>query len=184
MKAISWRRKDLKERQLVNAFLIHGDEAAFRKLYRLVTPRLYPLVMRMLGGDEPGAQDVIQDTWIRCIQRIHDFRWEASFQTWISGIAINRCREQFRRRKRQKTEVAVEEIKTASDGTFDTVDKITLETAIERLPDGFRQVLVLHDIEGYKHREIAQLLEITSGTSKSQLFHARRALRGILKPEI
>jgi RNA polymerase sigma factor (sigma-70 family) len=165
-----------RDRSLVLRVLEHGDERAFRKLYRRHTPYLYQFALRVLGGDETEAEDVVQETWIRAVQNFGRFRWEASLRTWLGGIAINLCRGVFRRRDRDW-------LRATPPGEIAPpphADRIDLERALARLPDGYRTVLVLHDIEGYRHDEIATALGTTTGTSKSQLHRARRAVRTMI----
>lgn len=170
-----------KDRELVERFLRDRREDAFRTLYRLHTPRLYLLARRMLGRRHSEAEDVVQETWIRAAERLQDFEWRSSLSTWLGGIAINCSRETLRRlaRRNESAPGNVEEGKPAgkvpSPGAA-----LDLENAIARLPDGFREVLVLHDVEGFTHKEIARLLNIEPGTSKSQLSRARGKLRSLL----
>ncbi|MCI0708157.1 MAG: RNA polymerase sigma factor [Ignavibacteriae bacterium] len=170
------------ERQLVGDFLVARDAQSFHQLYQYATPYLYQFILRLIGGNENDAQDILQDVWIRAVERLAEFRWESSLRTWISGIAVNRCREFFRQRAKSQVGVSDEEF-----GMPFTVDspsqRIDLEDAIARLPHGFRAVLVLHDIEGWTHEEIAVLLEIEPGTSKSQLSRARKAVRHMLSED-
>jgi RNA polymerase sigma-70 factor (ECF subfamily) len=167
------------DRELVEIVLSSGDEDAFRELYRRHTPRLYQLVLRILAGSEPDAEDVVQETWLRASQRISAFRWEAKLGTWLTAIGINLCRERLRKSGRFPTVELAPEIEpglqVSSSGEW-----IDLERAIEVLPDGYRAVLLLHDVEGYTHEEIGEFLEIAVGTSKSQLSRARRTLRALL----
>ncbi len=181
MEAILKHLQNSKERQLVNAFLLKRDEKAFRKLYDHYTPKLYQLALRVLAGDEQDAQEVIQETWVRSVQYLHNFRWQSSFRTWLTGIAINRCREQFRIRSKRNEHFRIEDLELAAQPESGrNIDSMELERAIAELPEGYRQVLVLHDVEGYTHAEIGKLLDIDPGTSKSQLFYARRAMRRLL----
>lgn len=166
---------------LVKKFLRTGDEAAFRELYRRHTPRLYPLALRLVGGSEADAQDAIQDTWIRACKTLPGFEWRSSLKTWLTGILINRVRELKREHNRQNEEELPDEWPAAINAR--PGDRIDLEQAVARLPDGYRHVLVLHDVEGYTHKEISTLLEISVGTSKSQLYHARRAVRAMFQME-
>lgn len=154
-----------------------GDERAFRALYRRHTPALHQFVLRLLGGVERDAEDVVQDTWIRAVEGISRFRWEASFRTWLFGIGLNRAREILRKAGRSG-ELAADspEIEPALPPPG-FAERIDLEEAIRQLPGGYRMVLLLHDLEGFTHEEIARQLEITAGTSKSQLHFARQALR-------
>lgn len=162
-----------------------GDEAAFRALYRRHTPRLWPLLRRMLGGPgtRPEAEDAVQETWIRAVEALPSFRWEAAFSTWLTGIALNCAREALRRRDR-RPEMGTDAAPARFLGAMplDPGRRLDLEDAIAALPDGYRAVLVLHDIEGYTHMEIADRLGIAEGTSKSQLHRARRAVRAYLEP--
>lgn len=154
------------------------DERAFRTLYRRHTPALYQFVLRLLGGNETEAEDVLQEVWIRAVEGLADFRWEASLKSWISGIALNVCRRLFRRKERgwitltPGDEPAVEPQRN--------VELIDLESVIAGLADRYRTVLVLHDVEGFTHEEIGERLAIPVNTSKSQLSRARRALRAAL----
>jgi RNA polymerase sigma-70 factor (ECF subfamily) len=169
------------ERALCDAVVKAGDERAFRQLYRRHSPAIYQLVLRMLGGSAPDAEDVVQETWVRAVRQFARFRWESSLRTWLCAIALNQAREVLRRRGRAPLtdleEVAPPRAPVSRDG-----ERIDLERAIARLPDGYRTVLVLHDVEGYTHEEISRHLDIAVGTSKSQLFDARRAMRALLQP--
>jgi len=170
--------------ELVEAVRRTGDEVAFRALYRRHTPRLHQLVLRLVGGSEQDAEDVVQETWLRVATSLDRFRWDSTFGTWVTGIGLNQARDLLRRAGRRPVhegdpdEVLVE-VRTRAASVAERID---LDRAIRLLPDGYRTVFVLHDMEGYPHAEIAARLEISEGTSKSQLFHARRALRAALEP--
>ena len=142
------------DRELADALLLRRDEAAFRALYRRHTPRLFQVVLRVLGGAELDAEDVVQETWIRATERLGDFRWEADPENvpepWSAPVPVG--------------------------------ERIDLERALALLPAGYRAVLVLHDVEGFTHEEIAGMLGVVPGTSKSQLSCARRAMRQLLEP--
>jgi DNA-directed RNA polymerase specialized sigma24 family protein len=155
------------DRVLAERIANAGDETAFRELYGRHTPRLYQFVLRVLGGDEAEAEDVVQETWIRATTNLDSFRWEARFETWLTGIGLNLSRNRLRRSGR---------LEALHD------ERIDLERAIARLPAGCRTVLILHDLEGFKHSEIAEKLGVTEGTSKSQLWSARRHMRQLLGP--
>lgn len=169
------------DRSLARRVLERGDERAFRTLYRRHTPAMHRFVLRVLGGDGPEAEDVIQETWVRAVGKLAGFRWEAELRSWLTAIALNLARESLRRRARRPSapleRTAAPAAPPARDG-----ERIDLERAIAGLPDGCRAVFVLHDLEGFTHEEIARRLEIAVGTSKSQLFDARRALRARLRP--
>lgn len=167
------------DRGLVERFMRTGDEATFRELYRRHTPALYPLALRLVGGSESEAQDAIQDTWLRACKTLSGFEWRSSLRTWLIGILINRVREMNRERGRRKEEELPEDY--SQRATVQPGERLDIEHAIASLPAGYRHVLVLHDVEGYTHEEVSARLEISVGTSKSQLHHARKALRGMVQ---
>jgi RNA polymerase sigma-70 factor (ECF subfamily) len=156
----------------VHAFLVRGDEDSFVALYRRHTPYLYRLALRLLGGRPAEAEDAVQETWLRAAARLAEFRGESALRTWLAGFAINCCRE-----IRRRSEVAAPEEAAAERCGPPAGHRLDLERAIAALPHGYREVLVLHDLEGHTHEEIALRLGISAGTSKSQLSRARRALR-------
>lgn len=159
------------ERELATAFL-HGEEPAFRELYRRHTPAVYGLVRRLVGGRHEDAEDIVQEMWLRAAQGLGAFRWQSSLRTWLTGIAVNLCRENGRRRARPPGEGNPESLALAPP----LVD-IDLERALATLAAGYRQVLILHDVWGMTHEEVGNALGIDAGTSKSQLSRARRALK-------
>lgn len=164
----------------MDAFLRRSDEDSFRTLYRFHTPDLYRFVLRILGGRDPEAEEAVQMTWVLAVQRLAGFRWESSLRTWLSGIALNVCREVRRRRTREHATQRAGKGESISTSPRRDPATLDLEEAVASLPEGYREVLVLHDIEGYTHEEIARLLGIDPGTSKSQLSRARRELRARL----
>ncbi|MCP4573427.1 MAG: sigma-70 family RNA polymerase sigma factor [bacterium] len=168
-----------RDRPLVAAVLADGDEDAFRQLYRHHSPRLFNFLLRVLGGSRRDAEDVLQETWIRVVEKLGTFRGEAAFGTWLTGVGLNMARTHLRRLGR-RDEVVVEEVPEAPVRPATHEEAIDLERAISLLPDGYRTVLVLHDVEGWRHREIAAALDISDGTSKSQLFAARKWMRSYL----
>lgn len=169
------------DRELAEAVISSGNERAFRTLYRRYTPMLYPFVLRVLGGSVADAEDVVQETWVRAVKQLGKFRWESSLRTWLTAIALNLSREVLRKRGRDRTEELMpDHAPPARPGR--EAERLDLESAIARLPAGYRTVLVLHDIEGFTHEEISRQLAIAVGTSKSQLFDARRAMRVMLQP--
>jgi RNA polymerase sigma-70 factor (ECF subfamily) len=172
-------RSTASDRDLAEAIRRDGDEGAFRELYRRHTPRLLPLVERLLGGSRHDAEDAVQETWIRAVRGLGGFRWDAAFGTWLCGIAIRVAQDAIRRRQRGREDLWDERF----DPPLPEVplgERIDLERAIALLPDGYRTVVVLHDVEGLPHDDIALRLEISAGTSKSQLHRARRMLRALL----
>lgn len=158
----------------VHAICVRGDEAAFRSLYRRHTPALYAFACRLMGGESPEVEDVLQDAWLRASRALGDFAWRSSLRTWLSSIVLNCCRERWRERS-EVLEEAPESAVTTDPGL-----RMDIEQALAALSPGYRAVLVLHDVEGYTHEEIAERLGIRPGTSKSQLFRARRAVRAHL----
>jgi RNA polymerase sigma-70 factor (ECF subfamily) len=168
------------DRDLAEAVLRYGDEAAFRELYRRHTPRLLGFVSRLLAGTGSDEEDVVQETWIRACDALGRFRWQSAFSTWLLGIGLNVARDRLRRAGRSRTVP----MKSAPDRPAPVTPhetRIDLERAIRSLPDDFRLVLVLHDVEGMKHHEIAEKLRIPVGTTKSQLFRARKLIREMLR---
>jgi RNA polymerase sigma-70 factor (ECF subfamily) len=170
---------DATDRELAAAVLDDGDEGAFRALYRRHTPRLLAFVHRVLGRDEAEAEDVVQETWIRACEGLVRFRWEARFSTWLLGIGLNAARERQGKHARM-TAIELERLPETLEPARNGESRVDLERSIRALPDGYRTVLLLHDLEGMKHGEIARRLGISAGTSKSQLFNARRLLRTML----
>ena len=166
----------LEEHQLISEFINTRSEAAFLALYRSRTPALYQTALR-ITQDAAWSEELIQETWITAIRGITSFRRESRLHTWLTGILINTYRNTRRKKER---EAWLEEQPSAEyllPYTVQPQESPDLEQAIAALPPGYRQIVVLHDIEGYTHKEIATLLDIAEGTSKSQLFHARKTLR-------
>lgn len=170
---------DKTDRELVASLLDGGDERAFRELYQRYTPRLYRIVIGILDGQEQEAEDVVQETWLRAATALKTFRWGSSLSTWLAAIAINRAREVLRGSRRWQGFGPMEDVAVAP---LSLAERIDLERAVSRLPEGYRSIYELFDVQGYSHEEIAQHLGIAPGTSKSQLFHARRSLRAFLEP--
>lgn len=170
------------DRELAQAVLQDGDERAFRELYHRHTPRLYLLVLRLLGYSEMDAEDVVQETWVRAVKELAGFRWESALGTWLSAIGCNVARDQLRKLKRRDEQELSPGF--SSWVALQPPEQVDLEQAIRRLPEGYRTVLVMHDLEGFTHEEIGTALGIAPGTSKSQLFGARRSLRAMLNPVV
>jgi RNA polymerase sigma-70 factor, ECF subfamily len=170
-----------------------GDAAVFEYLYRLHSPHVYALCLRMVR-DTTEAEDLTQETFLLLFRKIHTFRGESAFSTWLHRLTVNLVL--MRLRKKSPPVVSIEatpdpEDETARPSSIElgapdlmlegAIDRINLERCIERLPVGFRKVFVLHDIQGYRHREIAKLLGRSVGDSKSQLHKARKRLRESLR---
>ena len=154
-----------------------GDVRAFERLYHAHLPRVHGLVRRMTAGRD--ADELTQDVFVRLWQKLSSFRGESAFSTWLHRLAANVVIERFRtdatRRRRHIDGEEIFETLPALKRTGDL--SMDLEVALARLPDGAREIFVLHDVEGYTHHEIATLLEISAGTSKAQLHRARMMLR-------
>lgn len=170
----------MNDRRLIDLFLAERGEAAFRALYREHTPYLYGLALRLAGGRREEAEEAVQEAWVRAIERLEGFRGASRLRTWLAGIVVNCCRE-LRRERSDATAGEAPDSEPALDGGPPA--QIDLERLLSALPDGQREVLVLHQIEGYTHQEIAARLGIAPGTSKSRLFEARRRLRQEWSPE-
>jgi RNA polymerase sigma-70 factor (ECF subfamily) len=159
-----------------------GDDAAERTLYDTHVDRIYRLAYRM-AGDDDMARDFTQETFIRAFRRIHDFRGESAFGTWLHAIAtsviLNGLRKVKRFRQRE-ADLEVAEGVPSERTNLDPDLRRKLHQAIDGLPAKYRMVVVMHDIEGYTHEEIAQALGMPPGTSKAQLSRARARLREAL----
>jgi RNA polymerase sigma-70 factor (ECF subfamily) len=166
----------MSDKEMVTAFLRDRSEDNFRRLYRHHTPQLYRSALRLSGGDVPSAEDIIQEMWCIAIRKLPEFEWRSELRSWLTGILVNLSRQHARLHRRDAVEAA-------TNPKFHeplNVQVMDLERAIAALPDGYRQVVILHDVEGFKHAEIAGMLDISEGTSKSQLSHARKSLREML----
>jgi len=160
-----------------------GDDAAVRELYERHAPRVFAVVRR-IAGDEDLAQDYAQEAWIRAIRALPSFRGDARFSTWLHRIATNAALQAVRKAKtREKRREPMPERIPVDPKPGDSLLSERLEEAVDRLPDGMRKVLILHDVEGYTHQEIGELLGVATGTSKSQLFKARAKMREMLRPD-
>ena len=157
-----------------------GDVRAFERVYRRHVARIHSTAVRMLGPEE--ADDATQDVFVRAWQRLAQFRGDSAFGTWLFRLAVNvmlsRREVVATRRRRHVDDETVIDTLSARDARPEL--GIDFETAMQRLPPGMRQIFVLHDIEGYKHDEIAAMLGIAQGTSKSQLHRVRMVLRKYL----
>ncbi|MGH7693368.1 MAG: RNA polymerase sigma factor [Gemmatimonadaceae bacterium] len=152
------------------------DEASFRALYARHSPALYALALRLLADRTHDAEDVLQECWIRAVAGLREFAWQSQLRTWLTAIMVNCCREVWRS-TRQELDVNDAELSAPNE---DVGVRIDVASALARLPTGYRAVLVLHDIAGFTHEEIAAQLHIEPGTSKSQLSRARRTMRSLL----
>jgi RNA polymerase sigma-70 factor (ECF subfamily) len=164
-----------------------GDMMAFEEIYNRHHRRVYSICLRMLQNTTE-AEDLTQDVFIQLHRKIGSFRGDSAFTTWLHRLTVNQVLMHFRKRN-VKFEKTTEEGETPIQivgGTqnprkMPVVDKIAIEDAIAQLPDGYRNVFVLHDVEGYEHEEVARILGCSVGTSKSQLHKARLKLRKLLQ---
>jgi RNA polymerase sigma-70 factor, ECF subfamily len=158
---------------------VAGDLAAQRALYEQHVDRVYRLAYR-LAGDEELARDFTQETFIRAFDRLATFRGDSALGTWLHAIGVSVALNGLRKVKRWRArEAPLDEaltIRTTARAAEPDL-KLRLKAAVDALPDGYRTVFVMHDVEGYTHEEIAQTLGIQPGTSKAQLFRARAKLR-------
>ena len=154
-----------------------GDVSAFERIYHAHLPRVHSLVRRMAGGRE--TDELTQDVFVRVWQKLGSFRGESAFSTWLHRLAVNVVIERFRTdaARRQRMQDGEDVFATIAGPSRSRDLLMDFETALMKLPDGAREIFVLHDVEGYKHQEIAALLDISPGTSKAQLHRARMMLR-------
>jgi RNA polymerase sigma-70 factor (ECF subfamily) len=154
-----------------------GDSSAFERIYQTHVARIHSLTRRMLGTDY--ADEVTQDIFVRTWQKLSTFRGESAFTTWLHRLALNVIIERRRSLAIHRTRVADDplalDMATVPPSRSDL--RVDFEFAIGQLPEGAREIFVLHDVEGYKHREIAVMLQIATGTSKRQLHRARMLMR-------
>jgi RNA polymerase sigma-70 factor (ECF subfamily) len=166
------------ERALI-ARVQKGDAVAERELYEAHVDRVFRLAFRMTG-DEVLAQDVTQDTFIRAFDRIGDFRGDAAFGTWLHAVGTTVTLNTLRKVKRfRRRETELEEVDGlgAMPREAEPDLKVKLRAAIDDLPEKYRTVFLMHDVEGFKHDEIAEALGMAVGTAKAQLSRARARLR-------
>lgn len=167
------------ERSLAQRLAHDRDPAAFYELYKAYTGTLYSIALRMTGNTS-DAEDFVHDAWLRAVAAIGRFRGDASLRTWLTSILINRCRESYRPRHETSLDDCLEIVASEREEESAMLDQVDIDRALAEMPARYREVFVLHDIEGFTHVEISQLLRIETGTSKSQLARGRRWLRGAL----
>ena len=166
-----------------------GDLHAFEQLYERHNRRVYSLCLRMTQNTAE-AEDLTQDSFIQLFRKIGSFRGESAFTTWLHRLTVNQVLMHFRKRsvKLERTtdegETPVQVVRgTENPNSMPVIDRIALDNALKQLPPGYRSVFLLHDVEGHEHEEIAKILGVAVGTSKSQLHKARMKLRRILKTQ-
>jgi RNA polymerase sigma-70 factor, ECF subfamily len=183
--------KATSETQLI-ARAQRGDEEAFAALFEMHKRRVYSLCLRMTG-DATEAEDLAQEAFLQLFRKIATFRGESAFSTWLHRLVVNVVLMHLRKKGLQQ--VPLEETDNSQEDAIKreygdddrrllgSIDRLVLARAIEELPPGYRSVFVLHDVEGYEHNEIAQIMDCSVGNSKSQLHKARLKLREALRRE-
>lgn len=166
-----------------------GDMIAFEEVYNRHHRRVYAICLRMLKNSNE-AEDLTQDVFIQLHRKIGSFRGDSAFTTWLHRLTVNQVLMHFRKRtvKMEKVtdegETPVQIVKgSEKPSRMPVVDRIAIENAIKELPNGYRNVFILHDIEGFEHEEVARILGCSVGTSKSQLHKARHKLRKLLQKQ-
>jgi RNA polymerase sigma-70 factor (ECF subfamily) len=165
-----------------------GDVNALRVLYDHFADRVYSVVRRV-AGDDALAQDMAQETWIRVLRGLPNFRGEAQLGSWIHRIALNTAlmgKQRERAQAVRDSDFAFAPQRPSSSSGFGErlAARLAVEQALDELPHGMRRVLVMHDIEGHSHDEIAAALSMTASTSRSQLGRARARLREVLERKV
>jgi len=162
-----------------------GDRLAFEKLYRSHCDRIFGLCWRMCGGDRGLAEDMVQEAFVRAWNKLHLFKGESKFGTWLHRLTVNVVLSDRRIRVKRLTREQefgenIERVQVGDRDVFAGLRK-DLEAAIAGLPERARTVLILYDIEGYQHNEIAEMTGMAVGSSKAQLHRARKMVREVLK---
>lgn len=169
-----------------------GNAEAFEFIYRMHSRRVYALCLRMVSNTAE-AEDLAQEAFLQLFRKIHTFRGESAFSTWLHRLAVNVVLMKLR--KKSLPETSLDEMTEPDEessgprrdmGSPDptlvgSIDRLNLERAIDQLPPGYKQVFVLHDVQGYEHNEIAKMMDCSIGNSKSQLHKARLRLRELLQ---
>jgi RNA polymerase sigma-70 factor, ECF subfamily len=173
----------------------HGDAAAFERIYQLHSRRVYSLCLRMVG-DPTEAEDLTQDVFLQLFRKIDTFRGESAFSTWLHRMSVNIVLMRFR--KKPIAQTSLDAISNSQDESSappqelggpdlhlsGVIDRVTLQTAINELPAGYKAMFILHDVQGYNHGEIAEIFGCSVGNSKSQVHKARMRLRELLQSTI
>ena len=170
----------------------HGDEQAFATLFQLHKKRVYSVCL-MMTKNAAEAEDLTQETFLQVFRSVGSFRCDSAFSTWLHRVAVNTVLMKLRRRKSPPVSldepVSPESPSLRRDiGTADlrlsgAIDRIALHRAMEELPEGCRKIFGLHEVEGYQHHEIAEMLDCSVGNSKSQLHKAKMKMRDLLFPK-
>jgi RNA polymerase sigma-70 factor (ECF subfamily) len=161
-----------------------GDVEAFEALYRQHAARIYTMACRMAGSPEDG-EDLLQEIFLQAHRKLGSFKGDSAIGTWLYRLALNHCLDYVRSRQAKMSKLTET---LDADASFEPtarretpIARMDLERAVARLPEGCREAFVLHDVEGFDHKEVGRLLGIAEGTSKSQVFKARMKLRSMLR---
>ncbi len=189
--AITVREQDNSEKSLIQRAQL-GDEQAFAALFQMHKKRVYSVCLQMTK-DVSDAEDLTQEAFLQVFRSVNSFRGDSAFSTWLYRIAVNTVLMKMRRRKAPPMVSLDEPMSDSPSLTRDigrvdpnlsgAVDRIALNRAIEELPAGCRQIFDLHEVKGYQHHEIAELLQCSVGNSKSQLHKAKMKMRDVLFPQ-
>ena len=163
-----------------------GDADAFEELYRQHARRLYNLALRMVGSAQE-AEDLLQEVFLQAHRKLPGFRGESTLATWLYRLTMNHCLDHLRGRQTRMSRMTeslddedVAEPAARAPVVPASISRLDLERAIDHLPAGSKAAFLLHDVEGFEHREIAEILGVSEGTSKSQVHKARMKLRILL----
>jgi RNA polymerase sigma-70 factor (ECF subfamily) len=185
------KNSDISEEEIVRQAQ-EGNAAAFEQLYRRYNRRVYSICLRILKNDGE-AEDLTQDVFLQLFRKIHTFRGEAKFSTWLHRLTTNLVLMGLRKKRYPQVSLDAPLESGEEDSTplmehggpdprlSGVLDHVNLSRAIEQLPDGYKEIFLLHDVEGYEHHEIAEILGCSAGNSKSQLYKARLRLRESLQ---
>ena len=161
----------------------NGDHAAFERLYRLHVDRVYSLAL-LMAANKAAADEITQRVFVTLWRKLSSFRWDCAFSTWLHRVAVNQALNYMRAESRREKRIFFAE----TPGDFEknhlnsyADEKLDLQEAIQKLPERARVIFTLHDVEGFKHKEIATMLGIATGSSKAHLHRARTLLREALK---
>jgi len=186
--------RDLSEKAAI-ASAQHGNASAFERLYQLHSSRVYAICLRMTGNPAE-AEDLLQDTFVMVFRKIRTFRGDSAFSTWLHRIAINLTLMGMRRKSSSETSLQencdqesdhpghLQELAVSDPFLTASLDRLNLQRALQKLHPFQKLVVVLHDIQGYKHTEIAKMMDWSTGNSKSRLHRARARLRELLQESL
>ena len=165
---------------------VKGDQKAFYEIYTLYSKAMFNICHRIIGNQEV-AEDVLQEAFVSAFQNIKSYQGKASFGAWLKKIVVNRAISHLRKQQLEMIELN-DHLEIKNDDEIDDIDLVmkveTIREAIQKLPNGFRVVFSLYLLEGYDHKEIAEILDISESTSKSQYNRAKKKLKEILREEV